>query len=459
MVTRRMSLTVAVTVVMAALALFVWGCAPTPAPEVATQQVVTQETEQAPAAEKPTAAPGEKKVLTLITQTGPRYQFAAEGMAKEYMKLHPDVEIKVEAFPSEEYVNKLALEVASQGKAFDLIWIDYKFIGGYADAGYLMPIDKYLEANPDYWKDVQEDMYPTILNMYQYKDHWYAIPNDGNTELFYYRKDLLEAAGLEVPQTWDEVLAAAEKLHNPPDVYAICGNFARYWATDFWLSMFFSQGGQIWDENFEPQINSEAAVWSAEMFKKLAEYAPQEALTWEEADVYEAMGSAGICAMAPAQWGGAVLTNPDLASLADQIGVTVPPAIDPERTKLVLPMGGFGLGINAGTAYPDEAWDFLMFYTSRDNQQMLVSFTGQPARISALTDPVNVEMAPYFPALSDSLEYAVPRPVIAEYAKAEQIIGVELDNLLLGNKTTEQALNDANELVRQELVKSGKLTQ
>jgi multiple sugar transport system substrate-binding protein len=404
-------------------------------------------------------APAEKVELTIITLTGPRYQFATEGMVEEFNATHPDIEVVVESFPHEEYVGRMAMEVAGLGTTYDLQWIDYKFIGGWADAGYLLPIDEYLEKDAEFWEDFQGDVYPTILNMYEYKDHWYALPNDGNTEVFFYRKDLLEEAGVEPPQTWEELLEVAPKLHNPPDVYAICGNFARFWATDFWLSLFYSQDQQVWDESYVPQMESPEAIWAAEAFMELAEYAPPEAVTWEEADVYEAMGSAGICAMAPAQWGGSVLTNPELARFADNIGVTLVPSIDPEGEMRVLPMGGFGMGINANTPYPDEAWEYIKFHLDRANQQMLVGYTGQPARTSALTDPVNVEMAPYFPALSENLQYAKPRPVIAEYAQAEQIIGVELNEMLLGNKTPEEAMTDANELVKEVLIDSGKLTE
>ncbi len=426
-------------------------------PACGTTAVVPTPGAETAAPPPPTAAPGEKPTLTMITLTGPRYQFAAECMAKEYMRLNPNVTIKVESFPHEEYVNRMAMEVAGKGTTYDLPWIDYKFIGGWADAGYLLPIDQYLEANAAWWSDLQSDVYPTVLNMYNYKDTWWALPNDGNTELFYYRKDLLEQAGVALPKTWDELLQVAPKLNNPPNQYAVGGNFARFWATDFWLSIFYSLGKQVWDDNYVPQMDTPEAVQAAELFMKIAEFAPKEALTWEEADVYEAMGSAGIIAMAPAQWGGAVLTNPELASLSDKIGVGLVPSIDPEGNQRVLPMGGFGIGINAQTKYPDAAFAFLKWWLSKENQQFLVACTGQPARVSALTDPVNLKIAPYLEAEAQNLKFAKPRPVIAEYASAEQIIGIELNEMLLGNKTAEQAMKDANEQVRKVLIESGKL--
>src|SRR3712207_3857715 len=42
-----------------------------------------------------------------------------------------------------------------------------------------------------------------------------AVPSDGWAQLLVYRKDLFEAAGLEAPETYDDILAAAEELNGP----------------------------------------------------------------------------------------------------------------------------------------------------------------------------------------------------------------------------------------------------
>jgi len=398
----------------------------------------------------------EKIHWAFVTPSGPRYQFAAEGMSKEYMKLNPGIDITVHPFPYGEYVTKIALDVAGGTGVYDIIWVDYGFIGGYADANYMMPLDSYISANPEYWQDIQSDIYLNVLNLYQYKEHWYGVPNDGNTHIFYYRKDVLAEKGVEVPETWEQVLQIAPKLHNPPKMYAVGANLNRWFSVDTWLPLFFGSGGWVWDDNFAPTINSPAGVWAGKMLKKLFQYVPQESLSWAEGDLYEGMGGAGITAMAPAAWGGATLTNPKLSKFADRIGATMPPTA---KDKRVLPMGGFGLGIATTASYPDKIWDFIMFYTARENQRRVVSYTGQPARISALKDPANVEKSPYFPALAEGLRYALPQPVIAEYAQFKPIIGVQLHKVLLGEKSVEEALDDANESLYEVMRRGGKLIE
>lgn len=387
---------------------------------------------------------GAKSKVTLVSigMPGPRYGLSTNGMIKEYVKVNPNVEIKHEGYPEEEYIGKIALDVAGGGGAYDIIWIDYKFIGGYADANYLYPIDKFLLGNPSFWKDIQNDIYPVVLDMYKYKDHWYAIPNDGNTHIMYHRKDLLQEAGVELPESWSELFEIAPKLHNPPEVYALGGHMRRNYAADMWFTPFVSAGGWYWNKDYVPQVNSEAGVKAAEIMKRIYKWSPPDAISWEESEYNEALGNAGIIAIGPTAWGGNVLTNPDLAKFADKIGTALPPGFNGESPTV--PLGGYGLGINAKSQYKDEAWKFIMFYTARENQEMLVSYTGQPVRNSALTDPVNIKVAPYLPAIGKNSKYGVPRPVIAEFAKVEQILGVELMNVLLGDKSAKQAMDDAN---------------
>lgn len=382
-----------------------------------------------------------KTTLTFIGQTGPRYGFAVKGVADAYMKLNPDVDVVIESYPWEEWATKIALDVAGGGGAYDIIWIDYKFIGGYADAGYLLPLDAYLLQDPEFWQDIQSDIYDVVLGMYKYKGQWWAIPHDGNSQVFYYRQDVLDDAGVKVPTSWEEVFAVAPKIHNPPSFYAAGANLKRFWAADVWYAPFMSAGGYFWDKNYVPAIDTPAGVEAAELLLKLTKFCPPDAIGWAEADLYEAMGTAGVVGMAPNQWAGNVLTNPEAAKLANKIGVALPPSL---RGKRVLPMGGYGLGINTKSYYKDQAWDFIKFYTGRENQQLLVAHTGQPARISALTDPVNVAKSRYFSVLAKALKYAIPRPVIAEFSIVENIVGVELNKMMLGEKTAAQAIRDAN---------------
>ena len=73
----------------------------------------------------------------------------------------------------------------------------------------------------------------------------YGVPINGNIQVLYYRADLYEKAGLKVPQTWDELVANAAKLHDPPTVYGMVQRGARS-ASDIsydWMPYLHSHNG------------------------------------------------------------------------------------------------------------------------------------------------------------------------------------------------------------------------
>jgi len=400
-----------------------------------------------------------KTKLTIVIPTGPRYGFAAKGMAKEFMDKNPTVNIEVETYPYMEYYTKIALDLAAAGRTYDLAWVDYAILGGYVESNYLMPLESYIQNSPDFWATVKGDIPKRVLDVYRWGGTLYCIPGDSNAQIYYYRKDVLDSKGLSLPDTWDKILEVAPKLHNPPDMYALAIALLRPFAHSAWLPLLWSKGGELWDENFVPQFNSPEAIWALNLLKELYQYMPSETLTWAESDSYEAMGSAGLFALAPCTWAGAVLTNPEYSRLANKIGSTIAPALsDGSRVPA---MGGFGWGINSRVPSKRKkaAWDFIMFYLAKDNQQMLVSYTGQPARLSALTDPVNVKLQPYFPALAESLSFAHPLPSIPEYLELRDHHGLLIGKALMGELTVEEVANQSNERVYTILKEAGRIKE
>ncbi|MDO5728990.1 MAG: extracellular solute-binding protein [Actinomycetaceae bacterium] len=117
-----------------------------------------------------------------------------------------------------DYATKLALQYRSESTAPDVIYEDTYRLGSDAAAGYLAPIDEYL-ADWDEWKQYPEAVHQGATGM---DGKLYGIPVDTDTRGIWYNKEVLEAAGVDVPwqpQTWDEVLDVARKIKSSqPDV-------------------------------------------------------------------------------------------------------------------------------------------------------------------------------------------------------------------------------------------------
>jgi len=105
-------------------------------------------------------------------------------------------------------------------------------------------------------------------------------------------------------------------------------------------------------------------------------------------------------------------------------------------------MGGQAYMIPARAKNRDAAIAYIKFATSRDPMSAFVHATGQPARVSALTESSNVAFAPYFPALGGALRLAHPQVRVAESFQLLDSLGNQVALVLTNQKTTKQGLAD-----------------
>ena len=106
--------------------------------------------------------------------------------------------------PQAEY--DVALQAAlTSGDPPDVFYVDSSNLPDLADAGALAPVPDGALSDPD-------DIYPSLKEAFTYNGTWYCPPKDFSTLGLVYDPDALEAAGVAVPTTWEELAAAAETL-------------------------------------------------------------------------------------------------------------------------------------------------------------------------------------------------------------------------------------------------------
>lgn len=409
-------------------------------------------------------AQAKKQEINVIVWAGVRCEGPTRGLAKDFVALNPDVQINIEAGPWADFETKIMFDCASGGNVYDLIWLDSNFMGGYYNAGYLEVLDKYLIQDAEWFADFQSDVYRPLLDgIYRcvYDGKWIGLPPDSNAALFYYRKDVFAKAGIgKAPDTWEEVYEVAEKIHNPPGMYAMGGMYRGFWSFDTWMTYLYSAEGRLWDPVTKiPRIDDARAVRAAELFKENLEWIPKDALSWGEELCFEALAKAGTIAMVPASWANPIPTDPNLCRFADVMGVAQVPKIDGVRHPA---LGGFMWAIAARSPEKTKkaAWELMKFYLSRENNEKYIEYGGQPFRISALNHPKALEMnRPYYPDLCTALETCWARPTDPEYAVAAQVIGRELMNILMERRTVKEALHDTSVQFWELFVKSGRFRE
>jgi len=118
----------------------------------------------------------------------------------------------------------------------------------------------------------------------------YAIAFQVNAQHLFYRKDLFEKHNIAVPTTYDEVLAAAEKLKADDSIqFPLGGTYKSGWnlAQEF-LNIYLATGAPIFKPGTAmPAYNSEKGVQALELMKKLMSYMSPNALALDTTAVMQ----------------------------------------------------------------------------------------------------------------------------------------------------------------------------
>ncbi len=195
---------------------------------------------------------------------------------------------------------------------------------------------------------------PGGLAMVQSEDGYAAVPVDGWTQMIVYRKDLFEAAGLEPPTTYANVLAAIDKLHNPPEMF---GFVAATKVDENFMSqvlehVFLANGvSPVGPDGFMP-LDEAKTTEVLEFYKAIAEASPPGELFWKQSREIYFDGKAAMIIWSP-------FILDELAGLRD----SAPPTINDDPTTRDL-AAATGIVTNfAGPSNPDgAAWGDIRYF-------------------------------------------------------------------------------------------------
>ncbi|MFO7255812.1 extracellular solute-binding protein, partial [Limnochorda sp.] len=183
------------------------------------------------------------------------------AIAEAYMAAHPDVQVEMEFVGWDALWDRIITSIAT-GNAPDVIYIASRWIPALADMGAIIPLDPYIDEAK--WALY----YPAVWESVEYQGQHWGIVRAMSTKALLYNKTLLEAAGVELPMTsWEAILEAARRVHNPPEVYGFGLPANRFVSTvtEFqnWL---YANGARITNEEGVATVDSPAAVEAMEFY-------------------------------------------------------------------------------------------------------------------------------------------------------------------------------------------------
>ena len=395
-----------------------------------------------------------------------------QGLADDFTAQHPD--IKLEWVTLEENVlrQRVTQDIASKGGQFDVMTIGTYEVPIWAKNNWLVS----LNDMPAEWD--ADDILPAIRGGLTVDGNLYAAPFYGESSMVMYRTDLMEKAGLEMPDapTWEFIKeAAAGMTDKDNEVYGICLRGKAGWGENmaFLTAMSNSFGAKWFDENWTAQFDSEAWKTTLTFYMDLmTNYGPPGASTNgfnENLSLFQQ----GKCGMwIDATVAASFVTNPDDSTVADKVGFALAP--DNGLGKRGNWLWAWTLAVPAGSDATDEAKTFIEWATSKGYTELVASKEGwanvPPGTRTSLYENQNyLDAAPFAEMTLNSINAADPTnpsvdPVpytgvqfvaIPEFAGIGTQVGQEFSAALAGQQSVDEALAKAQALTTDEMEAAG----
>lgn len=356
------------------------------------------------------------------------------------------IKVKLDSYFEDQLTQKTSVEFASNSKNIDVVMFSPLQNGRmFYSNKYFIDLDDYSAKESGFL----DDFYKSSLIMSQ-TDKLYGIPLVIESQVLYYRKDILEAAGLKPPTTFDELKEQAAKLTDPSkDLYGFVARGKRAAAVSQFSSFLYSFGGDYMKDG-KSAINTPEAIKAFEYYgSMLKDYGPSGTLnmSWPEAMGVFTQGKAVFFPEASSLFTNA--TDPSKSSIHDKVGFAPFPA-GPEGSK-PYSVTSWGIGIGANSGHKDAAWEFIKWATSKEMVTELQK-EGLPGPRQSVWD--SEEGTQSFPqdlveAIKVNGENGIPTtiPMITQVGEARDMIGDVIISAIKGEdvkaaaKKSDEAFN------------------
>lgn len=351
----------------------------------------------------------------------------------DYEAQNPTIKVELQQVPFSDAQNKYKT-VAQAKDAPDIFRSEIAWTAEFASLGYLMALDMYMTD------DYKKNFLAAPLKYNYYDNHFWGVPQVTDCLAMMYNKKIFKDSNLEVPKTFDELVATGKKLTNSAnDKYGFFYRGDPYW----FLPFLWSAGGGMVSESGEIKINSDDSVKALEYLIDLRtkeKILPQVQDFANDYDNQQTGFKTGKYAMIiNGPWstsdilGGAEFKDPD------NLGITRIPA---GKNGFASPVGGHNYVIAANTKHLDETWKLVNFLTEPQNQaKFAIRNNLLPTRIATYDLP-DVKKNHLISDFKYVLEAATNRPVIPEGGALFVDMKQPYQAALLGEKQPKAALDE-----------------
>ena len=339
------------------------------------------------------------------------------AVSQRYEELHPGVRIHWDKRTLDEFGHKPIDQLIHD---FDLIVIDHPWAGFCFSRNIVCDQKKFLSTAQ--WNELDQSCVGASFKSYVFDDRLLAIPIDMATPVPSWRPDLMEKNELQLPCTWEELIALADKK------FVVMPGFGADLFLN-WLMLLHALDARPF-ANAETIAEKEKAIEAALLLKRLAEPMPKEITNWNPIVIAELMTRQDSFAYCPFAYSYGNYARPSFVNKPLQYGNLIQLNGKPLRSIL----GGTGIAISSGCKEKELAFDFSLYCAGEAVQSQIYTYAGgQPVRKEAWqSEALTTFTGGFFRDSYLSHENALVRPRYDGYVPLQEKAGVPLQQFILG---------------------------
>lgn len=390
--------------------------------------------------EKATSSDGTTEIVYYTYSASPNHLEELDRIVSRFNEQQEGIAVRVEAVGWDNYFTRLESQIAG-GTPPDVFELNYENFVNYASKGVLQPLDEFLSADESFDRDAY---YPRALEAFNHDGTQYGLPGTFSTSVLFYNEELFDAAGLDYPTadwSWEDAVEAANELTNRD-----AGVWGLYSPIQFWE--FYKKAAQNGGALLGPEGPTIDDPRNVEALDFMVSLIKDHGVMPEESELAgvpneQVFLDGKIAMLVSGIWMFETFKDADFAW-----DIAVEPGLRQKATHYFAD----GLAVSSESDHPEAGWKWVKFFTSSPEmvRTRMESNWGLPVvqdldlveSYLSKTPPENRE------AVYDSMEYAIVPPVVEQQSQLQDIVGRAIEDVVLGNKSSSEALSEANERVR-----------
>jgi multiple sugar transport system substrate-binding protein len=367
-------------------------------------------------------------------------------------KKYPNITVKLQMSPGgEEYSQKVSTAIAG-GKGPDILELA-EHVPAFASKNQILPLDENIEASN---LDLTSMFGKTTSEIFAYDGQQYAVPDRSGAMVLYYNKKMFDDAGLDYPTaawTWDDLLAASQKLTIREAGEVKQWGFATISWWPYWMSFMYQNGGQVLDASGTPVINSPENVEAMQWYNDLAWKHKVSPTPRDWANYGEGVGPDQLFAQGKLAMEITGFWNIAAANSVEGLDWDISPLWQGKQPATSAFFNG--LAISRTSEHPEEAWKVIEFMASEEGQRPIIdNAEDAPANVQvqqsdAFLTPKWATREVNMGAFAESSDAVFVPPLTPQWNEMLKVCTDNID-LMMNNKVTpQQALDTIQERLTQ----------